>query len=121
GAQHLLWAAASRALRAPSRIDKEFFLPATPPFLIDGGPDFRSEIADVLEVGYRGQPDPRLSWSVTGFHHWYDRLRSGEQQPSGNFQVQNGTAGRVWGVEAWGNVQVTRRWRLSVGLVELRQ
>jgi iron complex outermembrane receptor protein len=121
GAQHLLWAAASRAVRAPSRIDREFFLPATPPFLIDGGPDFQSEIANVLEVGYRGQPGPRLSWSITGFHHWYDRLRSGEPQPAGNFQVQNGTAGRVWGVEAWGNVQATRRWRLSAGLVELRQ
>jgi iron complex outermembrane receptor protein len=117
----LLWAAASRAVRAPARIDKEFFLPPTPPFLIDGGPDFRSEIADVLEVGYRAQPSARASLSLTLFHHWYDRLRSGEPQPAGNFQVQNGTAGRVYGLEAWAAWDPTPNWRLSAGLMELRE
>jgi iron complex outermembrane receptor protein len=120
-ASQLWWVAASRAVRAPSRIDKEFFFPTTPPFLIDGGPDFVSEIANVLEVGYRAQPSARASVSVTLFHHWYDRLRSGEPQPAGNFQVSNGTAGQVYGLEAWGNFQFTPRWRVSAGLVELRQ
>jgi iron complex outermembrane receptor protein len=117
----LLWASASRAVRAPSRIDKEFFFPGNPPYLITGGPDFVSEISNVFEVGYRAQPTNAASFSVTVFHHRHENLRSGEQQPDGSFQVQNGTAGWTTGLEAWGNLQVTRRWRLSGGLVELHQ
>jgi iron complex outermembrane receptor protein len=117
----LLWASASRAVRAPSRIDKEFFFPGSPPYLITGGPDFVSEISNVFEVGYRAQPTSAASFSVTVFHHRHENLRSGEQQPDGSFQVQNGTAGWTTGLEAWGNLQVTDRWRLSGGLVELRQ
>jgi iron complex outermembrane receptor protein len=120
-ADNLLWASASRAVRAPSRIDREFFLPATPPFAIAGGPDFESEVSDVYELGYRAQAGKALSYSLTAFHHRYDRLRSGEPQADGSFQVVNGTAGRVWGVEGWGNLQVTPRWRISAGFVELRE
>ena len=121
GDNQLLWAAASRAVRAPSRIDREFFLPANPPFAIAGGPDFESEVSDVFELGYRAQAGRVVSYSLTAFHHDYDRLRSGEPQPDGSFHVENGTAGRVWGVEGWGNAQLTRRWRLSAGFVELRE
>ena len=35
-----------------------------------------SEIANVYEVGYRAQPTPALSYSVTVFYHDYSRLRS---------------------------------------------
>jgi iron complex outermembrane receptor protein len=117
----LLWGAVSRAVRAPSRIDKEFFFPGNPPYLITGGPDFVSEVSDVFEIGYRAQPTNTASFSITLFHQYYENLRSGEPQPDGSFQVVNGTAGRATGVEAWGNLQVTERWRLSGGLVELRQ
>ena len=117
----LLWASASRAVRAPSRIDKEFYFPGNAPYLITGGPDFVSELSDVFELGYRAQPTSTASFSATLFHHHHENLRSGEQQPDGSFQVQNGTAGWTTGVEAWGNLQVTERWRLSAGLVELRQ
>jgi iron complex outermembrane receptor protein len=80
-----------------------------------------SEVSDVMEVGYRVEPTKTASFSVTLFHQYYENLRSGEPQPDGSFQVENGTAGRATGVEAWGNLQVTDRWRLSGGLVELRQ
>jgi iron complex outermembrane receptor protein len=117
----LLWAEVSRAVREPSRIDREFFFPGFPPFLITGGPDFVSELSDVAEVGYRAQPTKNFSWSVTLFDQYYENLRSGEPQPDGSFQVENGTAGRVWGAEAWGTWQVFDRWRLSAGLSELRE
>ena len=124
GDDRLLWAAASRAVRSPSRIDREFFLPATPPFLIDGGPDFRSEVANVFELGFRDQSGGRLHWSLTAFHHDYDRLRSG--QPAGTgFQVQNRSEGTVAGLEGWATWRATPRWRLTGGFVrqwiELRQ
>lgn len=120
GEDRLLWASASRAVRAPSRIDREFFLPAAPPFAIAGGPDFHSEVSDVFEVGYRAQPTSSFSYSVTAFHHEHDDLRSGEPVGDGSFHVENGTAGRTWGIEGWGNFQATEAWRLSFGVLELR-
>lgn len=117
----LLWGSVSRAVRAPSRIDREFYLPAAPPHLIAGGPDFVSEVSNVLEVGYRAQPTATFSYSITAFHHRHDDLRSGQPQPDGSFHVENGTAGRTSGVEAWANLQASDAWRLSAGLLELRQ
>src|SRR5207245_502127 len=38
-----VWGAISRAVRTPSRIDREFFVPGNPPFLLAGGTDFVSE------------------------------------------------------------------------------
>jgi len=42
-AQRLLWGAWSRAVRAPSRFDRDVFFPGTPPHIVQGGPDFQSE------------------------------------------------------------------------------
>jgi iron complex outermembrane receptor protein len=38
----------------------------------------RSEVAKVFELGYRGQPLPRLSYSATLFYNDYDHLRTQE-------------------------------------------
>jgi iron complex outermembrane receptor protein len=117
----LLWGALSRAVRTPSRIDREFFLPSFPPFLIRGGPDFESEVANVAEIGFRSQPTPALSYSVTVFHHDFDRLRSGQPVAGGGFQVQNGSEGTTSGIEAWGTLQLSDGWRLSGGLAALHK
>lgn len=119
---HLLWSAASRAVRAPSRLDRDVFVPATPPFLLNGGEGVVSEIADVFEVGYRGQPTPALSLSVTAFHNEYDDLRTQEIAPSGTFLVfGSGLDGRATGIEAWGTWQATDAWRLQGGFTALDQ
>lgn len=116
----LLWAAIARAVRAPSRLDRELFTPGTPPYQVAGGPDFQSEISDVIELGYRLQPITPFSLSVTVFHHRHDRLRSLEQGPSGGF-LANNTEGTTHGVSVWGDYRVTRKWRLEAGWGELRQ
>jgi iron complex outermembrane receptor protein len=120
-ADHLLWAAASRTVRAPSRIDREFFFPANgPPFLIQGGPEFRSEVAEVYEVGYRGQPSTRLTYSVTAFQTEYDHLRTLEIAPSGTFlEFANEMDGTTSGVEMWATYQATANWRVGVGFTTL--
>jgi iron complex outermembrane recepter protein len=112
------WAALSRAVRAPARLDREFFFPGKPPFIIIGGPDFQSEVANVLELGWRAQPTPTLSYSTTVFHHRYDRLRSGQRPPA---MVQNMIEGSTTGLEAWLQWQAVPGWRLSGGLSELRK
>ena len=119
---HLLWGAASRTVRAPSRLDRDTFVPGEPPFLLAGGPDFRSEVAKVYEVGYRGQPSPDASYSVTAFHADYDRLHTQELAPSRtSVFFGNGMRGRVRGVEMWGSYQALPTWRLHAGLTRLLQ
>jgi iron complex outermembrane receptor protein len=115
-----VWAAASRAVRAPSRLDRDLFVPAQPPFVLAGGADFRSETAKVFELGYRAQPATRLSYSVTGFYSQYDHLRSIERAGAA-FVLGNKMEGRSKGIEAWGNLQATRNWRLSAGALLLDQ
>jgi len=123
GRDALLWTEVSRAVRAPARLDREFQLYLQLPKLplipvIKGGPDFRSEIADVVEIGYRAQPSAMVSYSITGFYNYYDRLRSGQPPPA---FVQNMIYGTTYGVEAWGSLQATPAWRLSAGVVSLHE
>src|SRR5688572_2887578 len=69
----LLWGAVSRAVRSPSRLDRDVRFPATPIpaippfFLLHGGTEFQSEVANVYEIGYRAQPAPSFIYSVTAF------------------------------------------------------
>lgn len=118
----LVWGAASRAVRAPARLDRDFslrfiFPPLNLP-VIKGGPYFESEIAKVLELGYRQQLTPSLSYSVTAFHNIYKKLRSGQPPPA---FIENQIEGVSNGIEAWGSYQATRAWRLSGGFTTLHQ
>lgn len=115
--QHLLWGALSRAVRAPARLDRDIRLPPNGA-IIGGGDQFVSEVAKVLELGYRGQPSPTLNVAATLFHHDWDRLRSGQRPPRA--QVQNMIAGHTQGLEANARWQVTPDWRLGAGLTLLR-
>lgn len=119
---HTLWGGLSRTVRAPSRLDADAFIPGAPPFLLRGGPVVRSEVARVAELGYRGQPLPGLSYSVTAFYNRYDHLRTQEVDPSFTFiTFDSQMEGKARGVEMWGAFQATRRWRLSAGLLALQQ
>jgi iron complex outermembrane receptor protein len=117
----LVWGAISRAVRAPSRIDREFFVNAPPALNLRGGPDFTSEIVDVFEIGYRAQPLAEVSYSVSAFHNIYDKLRSLEPVGGGVTVIGNKMQGTEDGLEAWGNYQATKNWRLSVGGFVLKQ
>jgi iron complex outermembrane receptor protein len=121
----LAWASASRTVRAPSRIDRDFYSPSNPPlvngvprYALAGGPDFRSEVARVLELGYRIQPTAALSYSVTAFASEYDRLRTLEPNPRGAGSVFSNLAnGHARGIEMWSTWEATDTLRLSAGLV----
>ena len=119
GDEQLMWAALSRAVRAPSPLDRDIVLPPKPPYLIAGGPGFRSEVAYVAELGWRAQPTASLSYSATLYQNWWERLRSGQPPPGA--QVQNMIAGTTAGVEAWASWQAAPNWRLSAGYDLLRE
>lgn len=112
----LLWAAVSRAVRAPSRLDREFFQ-VLGPLVVIGPGDFQPESLVAYELGYRGRPSPRTSLSVSLFYNTYDDLRSFEPGPAGGplFTIANQMAGETYGIEAWGAYQVADWWRLSAG------
>jgi iron complex outermembrane receptor protein len=113
-----LWVSASRAVRAPARLDRDFYFPAKPPYVIEGGPSFQSEVANVFEVGLRGQQAPGISYSVTAFHDQYQKLRAGQSAPT---TVDNLAWGGISGVETWGNADLARDWRVSLGWMALRE
>jgi iron complex outermembrane recepter protein len=118
------WAAVTRAVRTPSRIDREFYVPATPPFAIAGGPNFRSEKLLAYQIGYRARPREDLAFSVTLYHHDYDGLRSLEPPDSGAgggaSVIGNGLDGRSRGAELAAEYHVLPDWRLRVGYTAMR-
>ena len=114
-----LWGSVSRAVRAPSRIDRDLFVPATPPFLLAGGPGFDSEVLWAYELGYKAQPRPNLTASVATFYNDYDKLRSleGTAPP---FVLGNGLEGQSYGAEGMVALQAARWWRVDAGYTFLR-
>jgi iron complex outermembrane receptor protein len=117
-----LWAAVSRALRTPSRIDREFFAPGQPPYILAGGPTFHSEKELAYELGYRHQHGA-LALSVATFYNRYHGLRSLEQvNPPAAFPIVigNGQDGESFGAEVTADYWLTKGWRLRAGYTELR-
>lgn len=115
------WIAASRVVRAPARIDRDFFFPGVQPFLIAGGPNFQSEVANVYELGHRGHRGNDLNWSITLFRDEYKGLRSGVPGRPPPNTVENLVNGHIQGAEAWATWQVLPSWRLSAGYLTLRK
>lgn len=112
------WVAASRAVRAPARIDREFYFPGNPPFVIAGGAGFESETANVVEIGHRGQAGPGLTYSLTAFRQNYHDLRAGRGTPA---VVANRISGFSQGIEAWAQWQPLQNARLSLGYLGVRK
>jgi iron complex outermembrane recepter protein len=121
--QQTIWGAISRAVRTPSRIDRDLFSPATPPYRIAGGAKVVSEKLIAYEAGYRVQFNPKLSLSLATFINRYDDLRSLEPlTPPLAFPVaaSSGFFGRSAGAELTADWHVTPGWRLRAGWTELR-
>lgn len=114
---NLVWAAISRAVRTPSRIDRELVnLP-----LLAQAPDFRSEKLIAFEAGYRGRFIDDLSVSANVFYNVYDDLRTTELSEGGTLPIRlsNGIEGSTYGLEAWGTAQLAPPLRLQFGVATL--
>jgi iron complex outermembrane receptor protein len=121
--QQMMWGAISRAVRTPSRIDRDLYAPGRPPFFLAGGPGFVSEELSANELGYRTQVAERFSLSLASFYNVYDNLRSVERfNPLVSFPlvIANGLKGESYGAELTGDYRITDRVRLKAGYTEMR-
>lgn len=109
-----LWLAASRAVRTPSRIDRDYFAPGTPPYRVNGGPDIVSEKLYAIELGYRSRPVKEFHVEGTAFYNRYDDIRSFQATPPPP-QVRNGLEARTYGFRLTMNIQATEwvGWKVS--------
>ncbi len=128
-----LWVAASRAVRVPSRYDRDLESDAGIEPLLGylvaasevGSHSMRSEHAVSLETGYRFQAGQRWSAEASVFWTYYGNLRILQFPAHPQVEVLNGMpvlilplaevnagTGRNWGGELSGTWQVLPRWRL---------
>jgi iron complex outermembrane receptor protein len=119
-----LWLAASRAVRTPVRIDRDFYLLLTPTFPFIAGGNFRSETVHAYEAGWRFQVTERLTSSLAAFYNQYDYLRTAE--PGTGFlnlpvTFGNGVEGSTHGLEWSASYAVTDSWRLRGGYTWVRK
>jgi iron complex outermembrane receptor protein len=113
-----VWAAVSRAVRSPSRIDTEVFAPATPPFALRGGGDrFDSEKVIAYELGYRADVATSLGVSLATFYNDYDDIRSVEpiEGAPGQTIILNKLKANTYGFEVSAVWQPIEWWRLRGG------
>jgi iron complex outermembrane receptor protein len=132
--RHAVWAAASRAVRTPSRAEADArvrveTVPGAPPTVVTlfGDDGFESEELLAFEAGYRAQPDDRLSVDLALFFNLYEDLRSLE--PASPFLetgagpphvvaprvARNRMKARTYGAELSLRVRPADAWLLQAG------
>jgi iron complex outermembrane receptor protein len=130
--KQMLWVAVSRAVRAPSRYDRDLEVLTgleNPPYpyrfprtFLAGDPDFVSETLVAYELGYRAVLAQRLSGSVSTFYNDYDSLRgTAAAVPTATapfpypVTFDNDLAGDTYGAEFTLSYQALDWWRLHAG------
>ena len=140
-----VWAAVSRAIRAPSRFEHEGFNevsvippgsalnPSPLPVLLtfNGSSDFTSEKLIAYELGYRERPTDRLSVDVAVFYNDYKDLRTAEDigvidplsvpgalvRP---LRLANQMEGHTYGIEVAADWRPASWWREQLAYTFLR-
>ena len=125
-----VWAAISRAVRTPSRVERDLDLTVAldasrPVFTrVLRSSAFLSERATVYEAGYRAQGGERFLFDAALFQNEYTNLLSlepgapfAETDGSGTRTIVpvlfgNGIRGRVRGLELAADVRITNAWRM---------
>jgi iron complex outermembrane receptor protein len=130
--QQLLWAAVSRAVRTPSRYDRDLLVPtgltdAPPPFVfptafLKGSENFVSETVITYELGYRAAFGSQWSGSLSTFFNDYDHLRSTTATATTTdypfplpVYFQNNLEGTTQGLELSSSYQPLDWWKLHAG------
>ena len=106
--QHSFWAAVSRAVRTPARIENSGrvvvgmfeLLPTTfVPFTFNGNHDLKSEELLAYETGYRFRANTNLSLDFALFYNTYDDLQTSQRTSLLSLLYVNEMEGKTYGVE----------------------
>lgn len=122
-AERMLWAAISRAVRTPSRIDRDAYQPKPPPTILAGNPGFESETVVAYELGYRTPLGSKGSASIATFYNAYDDLRSLSFTPATIVPLffENNVEGETYGIELSAVYRLFDWWRLRGGYNFLKE
>ncbi len=119
-----LWTAVSRAVRTPSRIDRDFYLSLAPGIPLIAGGDLDSEEVRAYELGWRGQLHSDISLSLSSFFNEYEGLRTAEPGPP-PFGIPitfgNGLDGETYGLELAATYVLSDDMRLRGGYTFLKK
>jgi len=114
----MIWGAVSRAVRTPSRYDRDLAEPS-PGYgaILAANSSFTSETLIAYELGYRAQLSRKLSGSLSAFYNDYDHLRSLNATPGTilPFYWGNNLEGDTYGFELSADYQILDWWRLHGG------
>jgi iron complex outermembrane receptor protein len=126
----MVWAAVSRAVRTPSRIDHDLSQPGPSGLLVllKGNPNFESETVIAYELGYRAQPTAKLETSLSAYYNDYAHVRSTTTNSTLDafglpfpFFFQNNVKGQTYGFELSASYQLLDWWRLHGGYDLLKE
>jgi iron complex outermembrane receptor protein len=125
--RQMVWGAISRAVREPSRYDRDLFEP-NPSYgtlLGTSNSTFESETVIAYELGYRAQLTEKTSGSLTGFYNNYSDLRSlnyiDGAAPALPLVFENNLEGNTYGIEAASDYHLFDWWRLHAGYDLLKE
>jgi len=122
--RQMLWGAVSRAVRTPSRYDRDLSQPS-PAYgtFLTGNSSFESETLIAYELGYRAQMSKTFSGSLSAFYNDYDNLRSLSATPTTIVPLfwGNNLEGHTWGFELSADYKILDWWRLHVGYDFLKE
>jgi len=135
-ASHQIWGAVTRAVRMPSRADRELVaditsvVPGAPfgpagcpcPAGVAGNPRLDSEVMVSYELGYRTQLSPQAHLDFATFFSDYENLRGFARSATNPFFLvaNNRRDAQSWGVEISGRWQVTPDWLLGASYTATR-
>jgi iron complex outermembrane receptor protein len=108
----------------PTRFDSDLrFTGFTPIVLIQGNPDFQSEIVVSNEVGYRKTLGAQLAFDISAFDNHYDDLRSQEPTLPSGFPIvlANNMQARTRGFELTVDYRPAPPVRLHAGYAYLSE
>lgn len=118
----LVWAAVSRAVRMPSRIDRDIRQPSAGTTILAGGKNFASETVVAYEAGYRAAVSRRLIGAAAVFYNDYRKIRSLSSTPATFYPLYfaNDVEGETYGLELTAKYDVVDWWRLQAGYTLLK-
>jgi iron complex outermembrane receptor protein len=95
------WAAVSRAVRTPVRIDEDLLIRANGLTFFEANDDFKTETAWAYEVGFRHRPADQVTFDVSAFAYRYGSIRSTEPEGAAPIPLtfKNGLDARSYGAE----------------------